>query len=91
MPDHVKKRLNRAYLEDKPYNGIVLHLESEMPLDGLGTPDEVNLVPSNKMEPAQTKSETKPAENATQNTQNTKKDTFSTAKNLATSKQNAEK
>ena len=26
MPDHVKKILNRAYLEDKPYNGIVLHL-----------------------------------------------------------------
>ena len=29
MPDHVKKILNRAYLEDKPYNDIVLHLERE--------------------------------------------------------------
>ena len=30
MPDHVKKILNRAYLEDKPYNDIVLHLEREL-------------------------------------------------------------
>ena len=36
MPDHVKKILNRAYLEDKPYNDIVLHLEREMRLNGLG-------------------------------------------------------
>ena len=64
MPDHVKKILNRAYLEDKPYIDIVLHLEREMQLNG----------PINKIEPAQTKSETKPAENTTQNTtQNTKK------------------
>ena len=27
VPDHVKKILNRAYLEDKPYNNKVLHLE----------------------------------------------------------------
>ena len=27
MPDHVKTIFNRAYLEDKPYNDIVLHLE----------------------------------------------------------------
>ena len=27
MPDHVKKILNWAYLEDKPYNDIVLHLD----------------------------------------------------------------
>ena len=33
MPDHVKKILNRAYLEDKPYNDIVLHLEREMRLN----------------------------------------------------------
>ena len=52
MPDHVKKIINRAYLEDKPYNDIVLHLEREMRLNGLGAPDEVNLVPLNKVEPA---------------------------------------
>ena len=52
MPDHVKKILNRAYLEDKPYNDIVLHLEREMRLNGLGAPDEVTLVPLNKVEPA---------------------------------------
>ena len=68
MPDHVKKILNRVYLEDKPYNDIVLHLEREMPLNGLGAPDEVNLVPLTKIESAQTKPETKPNENATQNT-----------------------
>ena len=47
MPDHVKKILNRAYLEDKPYNDIVLHLEREMRLNGPGTPDETTPVPLN--------------------------------------------
>ena len=46
MPDHVKKILNRAYLEDKPYNDIVLHLEREMRLNRLGAPGETTLVPS---------------------------------------------
>ena len=68
MPDHVKKILNRAYLEDKPYNDIVLHQEREMRLNGLGAPDEVTLVPLNKIEPAQTKTEPKPAENTAQTT-----------------------
>ena len=68
MPDHVKKILNGAYLEGKPYNDIVLHLEKEMRLNGLGAPDEVTLVPLNKIEPAQTQPETKVAENTTQNT-----------------------
>ena len=68
IPDHVMKILNRAYLEDKTYNDIVLHLEREMRLNGLGAPDEVTLVPLNKIEPAQP--ETKPPEN---NPQMTKK------------------
>ena len=68
MPDHVKKILNRAYLEDKPYNDIVLHLEREMHLNGLGAPDEVTLVPLNKIEPAQTKTEPKPKETTAQTT-----------------------
>ena len=68
MPDHVKKILNRAYLEDKPYNDIVLHLEREMRLNGLGAPDEVNLVPLNKAEPAPPNTESKKADNTTQNT-----------------------
>ena len=50
MPDHVKKILNRAYLEDKPYNDIVLHLEGEMRLNGLGAPDETTLVPLNTVD-----------------------------------------
>ena len=68
MPDNVKKILNRAYLEDKPYNDIVLHLEREMRLNGLGAPDEVTLVPLNKIEPTQTKTEPKPAETTAQTT-----------------------
>ena len=52
MPDHVKKILNRAYLEDKPYNDIVLHLEREMRLNGLGAPDETTLVPLNSVDAA---------------------------------------
>ena len=67
MPDHVKKILNRAYLEDKPYNDIVLHLEREMILNGLGAPDEVTLVPLNKVEPAPPNTESKQADNTTQN------------------------
>ena len=68
MPDHVKKTLNRAYLEDKPYNDRVLHLEREMRLNGLGAPDEETLEPFNKIEPAQTKTEPKPAETTAQTT-----------------------
>ena len=68
MPEHVKKILNRAYLEDKPYNDIVLHLEREMRLNGLGAPDEVNLVPLNKVEPVPPNTESKQADNTTQNT-----------------------
>ena len=52
MPDHVKKILNKAYLEDKPYNDIVLHLEREMRLNGLGAPDETTLVPLNTVDAA---------------------------------------
>ena len=68
MPDHVKKILNRAYLEDKPYYDIVLHLEREIRFNGLGAPDEITLVPLNKIKPVQTKPETKQVENTTQNT-----------------------
>ena len=50
MSDHVKKILNRAYLEDKPYNDIVLHLEREMRLNGLGAPDETTLVSLNTVD-----------------------------------------
>ena len=50
MPNHVKKILNRAYLEDKLYNDIVLHLEREMRHNGLGAPDDVILVPLNHIE-----------------------------------------
>ena len=50
MPDHVKKILNRAYLDDKPYNDIALHLEREMRQNGLGAPDENTLVPLNTVD-----------------------------------------
>ena len=70
MPDHVKKTLNRAFLEEKPYNDIVLYLETEMRPNGLGAADAVPFVPLNKIELAQSKPETKPAGNNTQNTKN---------------------
>ena len=50
MPDHYKKIINRAYLEDKPYNVIVLHLEREMRLNGQGAPDDTTLVPRNTVD-----------------------------------------
>ena len=50
LPDHVKKILNRAYLEDKSYNDIVIHLEREIPLNGLGAPDGTTLVPLNTVD-----------------------------------------
>ena len=62
MPDHVKKILNRAYLEDRSYNYIALHPEREMRLNGLGAPDEVTLVPLNKIETPQPPEERKPTE-----------------------------
>ena len=68
MPDHVKKILNKAYLEDKPYNDKVLHLEREMRLNGLEALDEMTMIPLKKIEPTQTKNEPKQAENTTQNT-----------------------
>ena len=50
MPDHVKKILNGTYLEDKPYNDIVLHREREMRLNGLWAPDETTLIPLNTVD-----------------------------------------
>ena len=44
MPDHVKKILNRTYLEDKPNTDIVLHLERDMRQNGLGAHDETTLI-----------------------------------------------
>ena len=48
MPDHVKKILNRAYLEDKPYNDIVLHLEREMRLNGSARRGNVSALKQNR-------------------------------------------
>ena len=60
MPDHVKKILNRAYLEDKPYKDIVLHLEREMRLKGLGATDETTLVPLNTVDAVVTDDKKRP-------------------------------
>ena len=59
IPDNVKKILYRAYLEDKPYNDIVLHLEGEMCLKCLGAPDGTTLRPLNSVyvAPPETKKE----------------------------------
>ena len=50
MPDHVKKILYSVYLEDELNNDIVLHLEREMQINGLGAPDETTLVPLNTVD-----------------------------------------
>ena len=50
MPDHVKKILNSAYLEDKPYNDIFLHLKQKMRLNGVRAPDETTVVPLNAVD-----------------------------------------
>ena len=57
IPGHFKKVLNRAYLDDKPYNDIVLHLEREMRVNGLEAPDQVTFVLLNKIEPAEVANE----------------------------------
>ena len=59
-----------------------------MRLNGLGTSDEITLVPLNKIEASQPPIETKPVENRVQSNEN---DTASTVTNLATSKQKAKK
>ena len=53
IPDNVKKILNRVFRKDEPCVDIVLHLEREMRLNGLGTPDEITLVPLYKIESIQ--------------------------------------
>ena len=50
MTYHLKKFLNRAYLEDKPYNDIVLPLEKQLSLNELGAPEETTLVPLNTVD-----------------------------------------
>ena len=45
IPGHVKKIFIRAYLEEKPHNDIVLHLERVLLLNGLGAPDGTTLIP----------------------------------------------
>ena len=52
MPPHLKKSINQAHLENGTYEQIVTHLERELELNGLKTPDElpinnVNQQPTN--------------------------------------------
>ena len=67
MPDHVKKILKRAYLEDKPYNDIFFNLESAVRLNGLGAAD-VTLVLLRKIEPDQTAKKQEPREDRAKDT-----------------------
>ena len=59
-----------------------------MRLNGLGAPDEVNLVPLNKVEPAPPKTESTQVDNTTQNVEG---GIASIAINLDTTKQNVGK
>ena len=51
-PDHDKKILNQTNPEDKANNDIILYLEREMRLNGLGTLDEITLIPLNSVNAA---------------------------------------
>ena len=41
MPPHLKKSINQAHLENRTYEQIVTHLERELELNGLESPDEL--------------------------------------------------
>ena len=41
MPQHLRKSINQAHLENGPYQQIVTHLETEIELNGLEAPDEL--------------------------------------------------
>ena len=41
MPQHLKKSINQAHLENGTYEQIVTHLERELELNGLEAPDEL--------------------------------------------------
>ena len=43
MPPHLKKSINQAHLENGTYEQIVSHLETELELNGLEAPDEIQL------------------------------------------------
>ena len=45
MPPHLKKSMNQAHLENGTYEQIVTHLEKELELNGLETPDELQINP----------------------------------------------
>ena len=43
MPQHLKKSINQAHLENGTYEQIVTHLERELELNGLEAPDELQI------------------------------------------------
>ena len=43
MPPHLKKSINQAHLEKGTYEQIVTHLETELELNGLEAPDELQI------------------------------------------------
>ena len=43
MPPHLKKSINQSHLENGTYEQIVTHLEKELELIGLETPDELQI------------------------------------------------
>ena len=43
MPPHLKKSINQANLENGTYERIVSHLETELELNGLEAPDELQI------------------------------------------------
>ena len=60
MPPHLKKSINQAHLENGTYEQIVSHLEKELELIGLETPDEMPINTVTQQPPQQNSDKPRP-------------------------------
>ena len=60
MPPHLKESINQEHLENGTYEQIVSHLESELELNGLETPDEIPINTVTQQAPQQNSSKPEP-------------------------------
>ena len=60
MPEHLKKSINQARLENGTYEQIVSHLERELELNGLEAPDEMPINNVTQQAPQQNSNKPRP-------------------------------
>ena len=60
MPQHLKKSINQAHLENGTYEQILLHLERELELNGLEAPDEFPINTVTQQAPQQSSNKPRP-------------------------------